>query len=140
MALTVGVNSWVTRAEADAYFDDRIDSDPWTSLSVENKDKYLITAYNWIKFDPMFVAPAGSTSQAVKNGQCEAALFLINYSLEYERRGALIASGVKKFQYSRWTENLGEITKPYAVINYFTSAGYYNGGVSMTIIKDSFRI
>lgn len=138
MALTVGTNSWVTLAEAETYFSERIDSTPWSSLADNaTKEKYLISAYRWIIYDPMFSVPSTSSSDAVKFGQCEAAIFLISYSKEYDKRQALIASGVKEFVYSRWEEKLGEAVKPLSVINYFTSGGYYRGGVSVTVFEDN---
>ena len=137
MALVVGENSWVSLLEAEAYFADRIDTSNWDNLSDDAaKSKYLVTAFRWIRFDPEFIAPSSSTASEVKYGQCEAALFLTNYSEEYDKRAALIQSGVLKFQYSRWTENLGEVKKPVNVINYFSSVGLYNGGVTMVVLVD----
>lgn len=130
MAITiiVGTNSWLTLAEAETYFESRINADSWNNLpSNDEKSKYLISAYNWLFYDPAFLAPASATQQAVKNGQCEAALFLIDYATEWDKRDALIASGVKEFQYSKWEEKLGEVKKPNTVINYFSAVGFYGG-------------
>jgi hypothetical protein len=44
MALTKGTNSYVTVAEADAYFENRLDVAAWNSADDENKSKALITA------------------------------------------------------------------------------------------------
>jgi hypothetical protein len=44
MALAKGINSYVTRLEADAYFADRLDVDAWTSASESQKEQALITA------------------------------------------------------------------------------------------------
>jgi hypothetical protein len=125
--IVVGTNSWLTLAEAETYFESRINSDSWNALSEGDKNIYLITAYNWIFYDPGFFAPASATNSAVKNGQCEGALFLINYGEEYEKREALLASGVTEFKFSKWSEKLGEAKKPDSVTNYFISAGYYAG-------------
>ena len=125
--IIVGTNSWVTLAEADTYFESRAQSDSWTALSTDNKNIYLITAFNWIFYDPGFLAPASSTNQAVKNGQCEAALYLIDYGVEHEKREALLSMGVENFKYSKWSEKLGETKKPDSVTNYFNYAGFYVG-------------
>lgn len=134
--IIVGTNSWLTLTEAETYFESRAQSDSWNALSEGDKNIYLITAYNWLFYDPGFFAPASSTSQAVKNGQCEAALFLIDYGEEYNKREALIASGVKDFKYSKWSETLGETNKPDSVTNYFISAGYYVGGNALIQTPD----
>ena len=44
MALTEGVNSYGTRAEADAYFDDSIRQASWDAFSTSQKDQGLIEA------------------------------------------------------------------------------------------------
>jgi len=135
--IVVGTNSWLTLAEAETYFESRINADDWNNLPDDNtKNQYLITAYNWLFYDPGFFAPASATEQAVKNGQCEAALFLAGYAEEYSKREALIASGVKDFTYSKWSETLGEVKKPDSVINYFISAGYYAGANAFVLTPD----
>lgn len=137
VTITVGVNSWLTLAEAETYFASRINSTPWTSLaSDDEKSKYLISAYNWIFYDPAFSAPASSALVAVKNGQCEAALFLITYASDFAEREAKIASGIKSFSYSKWSENLSEVKKPTSVSNYFSSAGFYLGSNGCAQLQD----
>ena len=44
MALLKGTNSYVTTAEADAYFLDRIDVADWSAATPEVKDRALVTA------------------------------------------------------------------------------------------------
>jgi hypothetical protein len=54
MALTKGTNSYVTAAEADAYFADRLNVAAWNNASASEKEQALITATalidnkNWI--------------------------------------------------------------------------------------------
>ena len=50
MALTVGVNSWVTQIKADSYLSEKfgIGTD-WTGLTPAEKDQALITAFRWIQ-------------------------------------------------------------------------------------------
>lgn len=137
MAIVIGTNSWLTLAEAETYFSNRIGSGPWSALTAGDKEKYLISAFYWVYYDPAFTAPSTADDDAVKFGQCEAALFLIVYADEYGKRDALISFGVKEFDYSKWREVLGpEVKKPAAVFNYFDSIGYYRGGIVMTILQD----
>lgn len=137
MALVVGDNSWVTLAEAEVYFSERIGAGPWEALPDDaTKEKYLISAFRWIYYDPAFTAPAAADDDGVKFGQCEAALFLITHADEYAKRDALIASGVESFTFSKWSETLGEVVKPAAVANFFRSVGYYNGGIAAAILED----
>ena len=44
MAIVLGVNSYATEAEADRYFEDRIDAAQWTSASQVNQEQALVTA------------------------------------------------------------------------------------------------
>lgn len=48
MALTKGTNSYVTLAEANTYFADRLDSDAWVSANDTEKSQALITAASMI--------------------------------------------------------------------------------------------
>jgi hypothetical protein len=137
MAITVGTDSWVTLAEADTYFESRIQTDPWDALSDANKEKYLKTAYRWIYYDSAFPVPASSSETAVKYGQCEAAFFLITYYDTMDKHAALIASGVTHFKYGKREEDITDVKKPQVVINYFGSAGYYSGSVSLFEVTNS---
>jgi len=49
MALTKGTNSYVTQAEADAYFEDRLDVAAWTSATDALKEQALITASGYFE-------------------------------------------------------------------------------------------
>ena len=44
MAVSKGVNSYSTVAEADAYFEDRLDVAAWTSAAPDQKGRALVTA------------------------------------------------------------------------------------------------
>ena len=137
MLLTVGTDTWATLAEADSYFGSHIASSPWDALSDNDKEKYLKTAYRWIYYDSAFSVPAASTETAVKYGQCEAALFLINYYTEYDKHSAMNAMGIKSFRYSKRSEDLSEVKKPSSVINYFSSVAMYTGGVALFTVTNS---
>lgn len=62
MALTVGTNSYVTVAEADAYFGDRLNADSWTSASAAIKSQALVTATRFID-ERSWIGQAVSSSQ-----------------------------------------------------------------------------
>ncbi|SMB97783.1 hypothetical protein SAMN00808754_1944 [Thermanaeromonas toyohensis ToBE] len=105
MALQVGVNSYVTVSEADAYFTERIYADEWQAANTPTKEKALIQAckrinrlaFKGVKADeaqllafprimPVFnrVGVIGFTEgamvpQEVKDAQCEEALALLKY-------------------------------------------------------------
>jgi hypothetical protein len=48
MALAVGTNSYISRADADTYFSDAIHADTWRDASNTNKDRALVTAYRML--------------------------------------------------------------------------------------------
>ena len=131
MSITVGTDSWISLADAETFFASHIGATPWDALLDNDKEKYLKTAYRWIYYDSAFSAPAASSETAVKYGQCEAALFLINYYSEYDKHEAMTAMGIKSFQYSKRSEDLTEVKKPASVIKYFSSVAFYSGGVAL---------
>ena len=92
MAIVVGTNSWVTEAEANTYFDDRVmASDYWTDGAGDNSPA-LITAYKWLnagKYD----FPETAT-QPIKDAQCEYAFFLLQHQPGLDLRMGLQAQGV----------------------------------------------
>jgi len=137
MAITVGTNSWISLADANTYFESHIGSSPWDALSDNDKEKYLVTAYRWIYYDNAFNVPASSSETAVKYGQCEAALYLINYYTDMQKHEAIIANGVKSFSYGKRSEELSEIKKPQTVISMFASVAMYNSGVSIFEVTNS---
>ena len=92
MAITVGTDTYVTVAEADAYFAARYGFDSWTSLDTPTKEKSLASATQildlscaWygskVVSDQLLAFPrlpdADPVPQAVKDAQCELA-FNIN--------------------------------------------------------------
>jgi hypothetical protein len=64
MPLTVNTNSYVTEAEADTYFETRIDSANWTAASTELKESALVTATLLVD-DHAWIGSAVSSSQAL---------------------------------------------------------------------------
>src|SRR5210317_143211 len=64
MALVLNTNSYVTIAEADAYFETRIDSAEWESSTDDIKEQALVTATQLID-DRHWIGLAVSPSQAL---------------------------------------------------------------------------
>jgi hypothetical protein len=64
MALVLNTNSYVTIAEADAYFETRIDSAEWDASDAEIKEQALVTATQLIDNRP-WIGSAISSSQAL---------------------------------------------------------------------------
>jgi len=138
MALVVGTNSWISLAEAETYFSERIEADPWDDLPDDaTKEKYLISAYRWLFYYTGITAPASADEDAVKYGQAEAALFLISFYDERNNRDALYSSGVRDFTKSKWKETLEQQTLPETIVNYFENVGYFDGGeAAMVTVSD----
>lgn len=144
MALVVGTNSWATRAEADTYLEDRVDSTSWFALAdtpanpgEASKDSYLITAYFWLFNNPSYEISDDSSDPNVKNAQIEASLFLIKYQDGYEKREALIASGVKSFERSEWQEDLSNVSIPDRIHGMLI--GYYNGNNVVQLYPEDYE-
>lgn len=111
MALTVGVNSWATIAEADAYLQYKIGAANWFTLpdtaanAGDSKENYLISAFYFLTNYPGITIDAGNTTEVVKTAQIETALFLLKYGEEYNCREAMQAGGVESFKYSKTEED-----------------------------------
>lgn len=89
--LIVGTNSWITVAEADAYMDLRLGSwEFWTDTT--NKEAALITAYK--RLVTYFENLPSTANEAMKDAQCEMALFLCMEGGDVNRRAGLQAQGV----------------------------------------------
>lgn len=64
MAIVLNTNSYVEIAEADTYFETRVDSTNWVSASTETKERALVTATQLID-DHAWIGSAVSSSQAL---------------------------------------------------------------------------
>ncbi len=92
MAIVVGTNSWLSEADANTYFTDRIRaSDYWTNSAVDNSPA-LITAYKWLN-SGRYSFPTTAT-QGMKDAQCEMAFFLLQHQPDLDLRMGLQAQGV----------------------------------------------
>lgn len=103
MALIIGTNSFVTLTEANNYLDSKFGAGGWSALPDATKEQLLVTAFRWLV--SLGIAKT-STDENIKWAQIELAWWSYNYLSEYEDRGALLASGVTKFQLSKWEEEL----------------------------------
>lgn len=111
--IIVGTNSWVTIVEANAYFINKWGAaSDWASLTNTQKEQLLITAFNWINQNNNYSIPASSTAVKVKQAQYEMAWFIYQYSNEYEKRRALFASGVRRFDILSFEEELAKQEMP----------------------------
>jgi hypothetical protein len=91
VTITVGTNSWVTEAEANTYCDARLGaSGYWANGAADNK-LALITAYTWLNVK--YALPVVGTT-AIKNAQCEYAIFLLQHQPDLDLRMGLQAQGV----------------------------------------------
>jgi len=115
--ITVGTNSWVTEAQADTYMAARIKgSDYWTDAASDNIPA-LITAYNWLMAGRFSLSASATAAQAIKDAQCEMALFLLQHQPDLDLRMGLqaqgvVAAGVVKEKY----RNDGSIELPMPLI------------------------
>ena len=89
----VGVNTWVTLATANTYFNSRLGASPeyWTNGAADNAPA-LITAYRWLVAGK-YTFPTTAT-QPMKDAQCEMALFLLQHQPDLDIRMGLQAQGV----------------------------------------------
>lgn len=91
--LVVNTNSWVTEAEANDYMESRFGS--WEFWDDEtNKAAALITAYKRIAESGAFSNLPSTANQAMKDAQCEMALFLVAEGGDILRRKSLQVQGV----------------------------------------------
>lgn len=124
MALTLVVNSntWITEHECDAYLEEKLGADLWSALSSIIKMQCIISAYKLMKYRLSIT----SATQAVMDCQAEMSWWLYQYRKDYEKRDALIASGVKSFNFNGWSESLDSIKLPQFV--YDMLPGNLQGG------------
>lgn len=135
-AVVVGTNSWVTVAEADAYFDEKYGCAAWAGLAANTKAQLLISGYRWIMAQSFFTISPAATSAAVKQAQCEAAWFLYLNNTNLEKRRALYATGVRSFDVSEFSEDLAAPEFPAYIkdiLKDFVKAGGVFGTASRTL-------
>lgn len=138
MALAVGTNSWVTVAEADAYFLEKFGASAWAALPNATKEQLLISAYRWIQSQTMFTIAASSTLAIVKQAQYEAAWYMYKYWDQHEDRRALVAQGVTDFKISQFEETLSESKFPKFITDMLDDF-ITGGGFSFPVVTRTFE-
>lgn len=113
--VVVGVNSWVTIAQADDYFAAKYGASAWAALTLSVKTQLLLTAVKWIKAQNTFDIAMTSTEELVKDAQCELAWFVYLWKEEYDKRAALSAMGVSNYRVLDFSESLKGVEFPAAV-------------------------
>lgn len=108
LALIVNTNTWITEHECNAYLEEKLGADSWTALSSTIKMQCIISAYKLMKFR----LSISTVTQAVMDCQAEMSWWLYQYRKDYEKRDALIASGVKSFNFNGWSESLDSVKLP----------------------------
>ena len=121
MALVLGTNTYVTMAEADAYFDTRIDAGAWISdirsLSVSGDAE----------------GSAHVTTLTAANGATQGALMFLNqYSYTYDSDGnKWNNTGLSPTWISSWSSNIS-LTNPATYIKLAGGAGHGSSNLSGT--------
>jgi len=126
--MTVGIDTWVTMAEANLYFANKYGASMWTTLPVATKEQLLVSAFNWIQQQKNFSISPASTSLKVKQAQFEAAWFLYKFGDEYEKRRALHEEGVESFSISKFSETLGGAQFPLFLADILDAFATKSGG------------
>lgn len=121
MALTVGTDSYISVADADAYFENQLFSDAWTNATTDTKEKALKMATAKIDMQPLKGRKSVETQtlqfprmlysdhagmwwadaevpQIVKNATCEEAQAILTTQESANKRGQLQAQGVSSFK------------------------------------------
>lgn len=115
MAISVGVNSWVTIAEADSYLENKIGTGSWYDLSdtPENpgdssKESFLVTAYLFLINKPGLVLTSDSTDTNVKYAQIEFAYYLSNNYATFIADSDTLSKGLSSMTLSKWSESYSQ--------------------------------
>lgn len=138
MAIVVGVNSWVTLIEADAYFAYKWEATEWNdgTLSPAQKESLLISAYRWINQQTYFSIPPASTANIVKEAQCEAAWYIYKYWSQHQDRRALFNMGVERFTISKFSESLRGVQFPEFIADMLDDFVTTKGGTFPFVERD----
>lgn len=134
--VVVGVNSWVTIAEADAYFEAKWGAAKWASLTLTQKAQLLISACRWIRQQSTLSVTLSSTAELVKNAQLEAAWFIYQWFDEYEKRRALTSSGVRSWKALDASETLAAVEFPAFLSDMLSDFIVEAGGLIVSASRD----
>lgn len=132
----VGVNSWVSVAQADDYFAAKYGAAAWAALSLSERTQLLLTAARWIVQQNAFSIPWSSTADLVRQAQCEAAWFTYRWFDEYEKRRALSASGVTSFKVMDFSETLEGVSFPVFIADMLSDFSVANESMFPRVSRD----
>lgn len=104
MSLTVGSNSWVTVAEATDFLNDRYGASGWASLSNEDQEQLLVTAFWKIYGNKDYTISKDNTDEKVKTAQIVTAWYIYENYDEIKKRMTLQGQGVQSFTISKFSE------------------------------------
>jgi hypothetical protein len=143
MSIDIGVNSWATIAEADAYLTNKLDSQPWFALpdsagaGEESKELYLIMAfYTLVDKQGYYLAP-GNTDEDLKKAQTELAFYFIDNYASFVDQADTMNKGVSSFKASKWEEdyfasNAGDFPLPYMVTKFISNYKLWGTTVNLS--------
>lgn len=97
--------AWVTIVEANAYFDESLDSDKWVALT--NKGGAINSAFRILTNHPGYEFPSEPT-QKMKDANCEFALFLTKGT----KRQDLQDQNVQSFSVGDFSESYSPSNEP----------------------------
>ena len=118
MAVTPGTNSWCSNTDANSYFSTRYLASGWAALPSADQDSLLITAFKFLRRQPMFRLGPDITDQIVKDAQCEAAWWLKDWYDIQMKHEALYAQGIRNYSFSGFSERFDEAPQcPRFIIN-----------------------
>jgi hypothetical protein len=113
---TEDYNSWVTEDQADEYFEDRLNADPWDTA---NKEAALITAFRSLNGLGLTIDPTEAEElEALQQAQCEQALHEIINDLDSPNLsrmslGGMLSVNLPDTPPPRYSERALSILRPY---------------------------
>ena len=86
-------NSFISVADADTYFSDRLNAGPWDAAT--DQEAALVTAYRSLaELDIIIDLSDTDQLQAIKNAQCEQALWEVSRDLDSPKLDTLSLGGL----------------------------------------------
>ena len=91
---TENYNSFISVADADTYFDDRLNAGPWDGAT--SKEAALVTAYRSLADELSIVIDLSDADQfqAIRQAQCEQALWELENNLSGQALSGLTLGGL----------------------------------------------
>jgi len=111
-----GYDSFISLDDAETYFSTRLHSDEFVSASDANQGAALITAFRSINELDLTIDPTESDQiQALKDAQCEQALYELKEDLDSQNLTSFDLLGIKtsKKELPRYSQRALAILSPY---------------------------